>query len=144
MKTTKKIAALSLMLLFAVITAYSTNIGKNGNPIAITMVRHLVVIPSFNDHIFCGTYVVEIRNENGQLVAPPKLFVPGTSQYLFNERPVAGEGVRTAQLRQLVNNDPWQCEFILTAEPSTIKGTFESGKTYRYMLEPKVTGGNKE
>lgn len=115
MKTTKKIAALGVMLLFAVISAYAANIDKGHPPVVNPMIRHIVYIESFNDVPFTGTYVVEIRNESGQLVAYPQLFVPGTSKYVFNERPFEGEGARTAYLRLVTNTDPWLPEKILTA-----------------------------
>lgn len=144
MKTTKNVAAISLMLLFAVVASFSSNAAGIVNPpVANAMIRHLVLIPSFNERQICGNYVVEIRDEKGQLVAPYKFFVPGTSQYVFYERAFSGEGVRTAIIRPASNNDA-QCSLELYAAPVTIKGTFEAGKTYRYILEPKVIGGHKE
>jgi hypothetical protein len=107
------------------------------------MIRHLVLIPSFSDRQICGNYVIEIRNEKGQQVAPAKFFVPGTSIYIFYERAFDGEGVRTALIRPATNNDG-QCMMQVYAAPVTIKGIFEAGKTYRYMLEPKVVSATKE
>jgi hypothetical protein len=143
MKTTKKIAALSLMLLFAVITAYSATIGQVKSPSPNAMIRHQVTIMLLDDKHICGSYVVELRNQFGQLVAPPKIFIPGTLQYLFYERAFDGEAVRTALLRPLTNTDPAQCASPLFAQPVTIKGIFEAGKTYRYDLVPKAQGGKQ-
>ena len=143
MKTTKTIAALSLVLLLAVMNVFAGNTDGVKNPTAAKMIRHLVIIPSFNEQPISAIYAVEIRNENGQLVAPPKMFVPGTSQYVFYERAFAGEGVRTASIRLMVNNDPWVSDLQLQVEPVTIKGTFEAGKTYRYFLEPKLVSGKE-
>ena len=144
MKTMKKIAALGMMLLLAATTTFAADAGGIKNPPIAAVIRHMVVLPIHNDMLFCGTYVIEIRNENGQLVAPPKLFVPGIRQYLFFERVFTGEAVRSANLRQVSNTDPWQCESLLYSEPSVIKGMFEAGKTYRYMLDPKVISNVKD
>jgi hypothetical protein len=143
MKTTKKIAALSLMLLFAVVTVFSANAGGITPAPAKAMVRHLVTVASFNEQPINVVCVVELRNESGQLVAPPQAFQPGKSEYLFQERPFAGEGVRIASMRALVNTDPWQSELQMTVEPFVIKGTFEAGKTYRYFLQPKLVSGKE-
>ena len=143
MKTTKTIAALSLMILFTVVTAFGANAGGAKITPAKAMVRHLVIIPSFNEQPLSVVYAVELRNENGKLVAPPQAFVPGKSEYLFQERAFEGEAVRTASIRQMTNTDPWQSELQLQVEPVTIKGTFEAGKTYRYFLQPKLVSGKE-
>ena len=143
MKTTKKIAALSLMLLFAVITAYSSTIGQTKKPTPSAMIRHQVTIMLQNDNRICGTYVVELRNQKGELVAPPKPFIPGTLQYFFYERAFDGEAVRIALIRPVTNTDPSQCANPIYAEPVAIKGIFEAGKTYRYNLVPKAMGGKE-
>ena len=143
MKTTSRILAISLFLSIIAISAWAADGGVNIKPTAIKMIRHLVIIPSFNDREICGNYVVEIRDEKGQLVAPFKFFVPGTSQYVFFERVFDGEGIRTAIIRPFGHSDA-ACMMQVYAEPVTIKGVFEAGKTYRYFLEPEVVSMKKD
>jgi hypothetical protein len=143
MKTTMKMSALSMMLLFAVVTAYSSAIGiEKKNPAVNLIIRHVVNVVMPNEQPICGAYLIEVRNESGQLVAPAKRFVPGQSAYVFYERADQKEGVgtRTALLRKSSNIKPYECAVTLSAQPFTIKGSFETGKSYRYNLILKLTG----
>lgn len=143
MKTKSTILVISLFLSVITFSALAAGGGTGINPTAVKMIRHMVLIPSFNDREFCGNYVVEIRDEKGQLVAPFKFFVPGTSQYVFFERVFDGEGIRTAIIRPFGHSEA-ACMMQVYAEPVTIKGVFEGGKTYRYFLQPKLVSNIKE
>lgn len=139
MKTINKISALSFLLLFAVVTAFATN------PVAITrtlpksVIAHQVNFPIMPDNSFCGNYVVEMRNQAGQLVAPPQNFLPGQSRYLFLEKAdlSGSEVTRTAILRNAGGTVHSICNWVLTAEPATLKTMFLPGSVYNYNLYPK-------
>jgi hypothetical protein len=139
MKTSYKISALSFLLLFAVVTAFATN------PLAIikntpkSVIAHQVNFPTMPDNLFCGNYVVELRNQAGQLVAPAKNLVPGQNRYVFFEKTdmTGNEGTRTALLRNVSGNLPSMCNLTYTAEPATLKTVFQPGNVYNYDLFPK-------
>ncbi len=143
MKATTKFSVLSLMLVFAVITAFSSTTEKPKPPLPNSTIRHQVSVLMTSDIKICGSYVIELRNQYGALVAPSKLYNPETSLYFFYERGFDGEAVRTALLRPMTITDPAQCDIQLFAEPVTIKGIFETGKTYRYNLVPKAQGAKE-
>ena len=144
MKTTKMISALSIALFFfAVTTAFSAGIGGKGDGVSNNrMVNHHVNVILTLDKVLCNTYQVEILNGKGQLVAPPKRYIPGTSGYDFYERgPV--DGVRIAVLVLAPAHSHFQCEVELFTAPAMLKGIFDAGQTYRYDLFPQ-TQQNKE
>ena len=143
MKTAAKFSALGLVLLFAVSTAMSLNIGgAEKAPPAVSIYRHVVKVMLSGEFPVCGTYLVEIHDINGKLVAPAKAFVPGMSDYVFYER--AGEngskGPRIATLRKVGPTGGAQCLETLRAVPAVVRGPFEAGKTYIFPLYPKVQG----
>jgi len=139
MKTKFNISILSIMLLFATISLFAGTTGITTKTPPNTVIVHQVNIPAMPDKSFCGSYVIEVRNQAGQLVAPPKNLVPGQSRYIFFEKsePSTGEQVRTAMLRQTSGNGSIQCSWVLTAEPATLKAIFKGGNTYNYNLFPK-------
>jgi hypothetical protein len=143
MKTTVKISALSLVLLFAVSTAMSLNIGgAEKAPPAMSIYRHVVKVLMPGEFPVCGTYVVEIHDVKGNLVAPAKAFVPGMSDYVFYERASesGSKGPRIATLRKVGPTGGAQCLETLRVVPAVVRGPFEAGKTYIFNLYPKVQG----
>ena len=131
---------MSIMFLLAVITAWSMNIGKNvKRPKIDPTVCHVVTVTLSSDNTVCGTYAIEIRNQYGVLVAPPQVFTPEVSVYVFLERDdvVGDEGSRTARLIKTDLNNPVQCVVELYSEPATLRGIFELGQTYGYLLKAK-------
>lgn len=140
MKTTVKISAFTLMLVFAVSTAFASSPLRTTPP--SNVILHQVNIVPTAEKFLCGSYVVELRNQFGQLVAQPKNFVPGQNTYYFAEKfdGVLLDGVRTAMLKQITGNGLPACTFTLHADPATLKTTFETGKTYYYDLILKMKG----
>jgi hypothetical protein len=139
MKTSYKISALSFMLLFAVVTAFASNPVTLNKNLPKSVIAHQVNFPNMPDNSFCGDYVVELRNQAGQLVAPAKSLVPGQSRYVFLEKSdlTVNEGTRTASLRNVSGNSPITCNLVFTAQPATIKTVFQPGNVYNYDLYPK-------
>jgi hypothetical protein len=138
MKTTKIYTALTLALvLFAVNTVSSATIGKsdgrvNPNPV----VKHHVTVTLSGDPVICNTYLVEILDGKGNLVAPAKVFVPGVTGYDFYERGPAS-GARVAVLVLAPMHSHFQCETELFTAPAMVFGEFWPGQTYRYDLFPQ-------
>jgi hypothetical protein len=139
MKTTQIFSFLSLVLIFtAFSSAFSSNTGKKEVVPANPVVRHQVNIQlESSDLDLCNTYLVEILDGNGRLVAPAKRYIPSESKYIFYERGPA-KGVRLAVLVLAPTHSQFQCERELFAEPVLVYGPFEAGSTYRYDLFPEL------
>jgi hypothetical protein len=140
MKTTRNYTALSLALLFAATLFASTAFaGKTPGGIAGTScIRYTVNVIINNEKPLCNTYLIEIRNERGVLVAPAKVYTPGVTQYAFYERgPV--EGFRIARLVRAEFGDRYICEYEFFAKPVIQKGRFENGQNYRFDIIPSMT-----
>jgi hypothetical protein len=139
MKTTKIFSVLSLVLIFtAFSSAFSFNTGKKEVVPANPVVRHQVNIQlESSDLDLCNTYLVEILDGNGRLVATPKRYIPSESKYIFYERGPAN-GVRVAVLVLAPTHSQFQCERELFTEPVLVFGPFEAGSSYRYDLFPEL------
>ena len=140
MKTTKNYTVLSLVLIFAAVTsAFSATIGKVNSPVSLnTMVRYHVNINLSTDKTICNIYQVEVLNDKGQIVAPPKPFVAGVSSYEFFERG-PGAGIRIAALVRVDMHNHFICDADLFTTPAQLFGPFLGGQTYRFDLYPRVT-----
>jgi hypothetical protein len=88
-----------------------------------------------NEQQPCNTYIIEIRDGRGQLVAPAQRYVGGISKYDFYERGPA-YGVRIAILKRAYFGDHFICEIEFYTMPAMVNGPFQVGKTYRYDLFP--------
>jgi hypothetical protein len=139
MKTTKNYLILSFaMILAAVTSTFANGIEKiNGQPAVNTGIRHQVNVIVTIDKPLCNTYLVEIRDGHGQLVAPAQRFTPGITKYTFSERGPA-EGVRIARLVIADYPHHFVCENELFTTPAIIVGKFLNGQTYRFDLFPSL------
>jgi hypothetical protein len=144
MKTTKMYFALSLALIFAVSTStFAAATGKIPvQPKVSRGIQHHVNVSLSSNKPLCNTYLVEIRDEHGQLIAPAQPYIGGVTGYDFFERGPS-EGIRVALLTRANFGDRYICEMELFTSPVVLKGLFEIGKTYRYDLFPS-TQPNKE
>jgi hypothetical protein len=106
------------------------------------VINHHVNINLTIDKRLCNFYQVEILNEKGELVAPPKPYIAGQSKYDFYERGPAS-GIRVAALVLSPAYSHFSCDTELFTKPAALKGNFEAGQTYRYDLYPQ-TQQNKE
>ena len=143
MKTTKIYTALSLALIFAAATSvFSAKIGKttqiSGNP----GIRYQVNIHLTGEINVCNTYLVEIRDGKGQLVAPAKHYISGVSRYEFSERG-PGSGVRIAALVVSNIGDRFVCDKELFTTPVPMAGPFLNYQIYRFDLFPKAQGSRE-
>jgi hypothetical protein len=144
MKTTKIYTVLSLVLVFAAVTSsFGSAIGKiTAEGVVNRGIHHVVNVNLTIDKPLCNTYLVEIRDAQGQLVAPSQRYVPGVSKYEFFERGPAS-GVRIASLVRANYGNHFICEYELFTSPAFVAGPFLIGQTYRFDLFPSLQP-NKE
>ena len=146
MKTTKKISVLSLVLILAAVNTSFSGTGKPGFNDNITPgIRYQVNVHLTADLALCNTYLVQVVDESGRLVAQPKRFVPGISIYTFVElplpigilRPLGWKAKRTAMLISAGSGDV-VCTTDLVTRPDSKVGTFVPGQTYSFNLYPGI------
>jgi hypothetical protein len=141
MKTTKLFTVLSLILIFVGINTVYPGNGLIDKP---QMTRKINIKYEVNVYLFsridlCNTYLVQVTDETGRLVAPPKIFVPGVSRYIFAEEGPAQGKVRVAMLLIAPDADPYICPIHIGARPDVKMGPFLQGETYPFVLRPILT-----
>jgi len=138
MKTTKFVTILSLILLFAGINSlFSNNNLTDKQQITRKInIKYEVNVYLFSRIDLCNTYLVQVTDETGRLVAPPKTFVPGISRYVFAEDGPAQGKVRVAMLVMAPDVDPYVCSTHIGARPDVKMGPFLQGQTYPFVLRP--------
>ena len=143
MKTAKIFSVLSLALIFATAsTLYSKDrITDNKIQGPKKGIRYEVTIHLSQLVSFCNTYLVKITDESGRAVAPPQVYVPGVSKYVFNETVVVPARVRIASLSLLANVDPYYCSYNLVTKSEPMMGPFKAGQAYSFNLFPMVVKG---
>ena len=143
MKTTKFFAIISLVLFFSGINAsFSKNVEPlHSKTVQSTGITYLVVLhPDFMTTP-CGTYLVQIVDETGRLVAPVQVFDPGINRYSFNERISANANMNSRRVAILVPvkyPDHYICSSPLFTLPAVKSGPFVAGKTYTFDLYPQT------
>lgn len=144
MKTMKSISMLLLFVSCAVFATTDASAGdvRNARINPARGIHHRVNVILPGEYNSCRTYVIEIRDGQGQLVAPGQVFNGSVETYDFYERGPA-TGIRFARLIEVFFGDPAECEYQLHAAPVMIIGKFNCGETYRYDLV-LVIGAQKE
>jgi hypothetical protein len=138
MKTTKFFSVLSLALIFAGVTAGFTT--KHETPQSKALpgigIKYQVIIHSGLSAKPCNTYLIQVVDETGRLVAPPQTFVPGVNRYFFNEKfSATGSPVsRRAAMLVPVKDHYAPCSSPIFAIPDVKAGPFWSGQTYFFNL----------
>jgi hypothetical protein len=135
MKTTKFFLAISLALIFAI--GFNAMGGQPVVPIkkptgnTSKTITHVVRIALANQVPFHNDqFEIRFTNGSGQLIAEPKAFVPGVSEYIFTEEGNI-QGTRIASLVRLPNNH--NSYYI---RPVIKRGVFLGGCTYTYVIVP--------
>jgi hypothetical protein len=143
MKTTKFFAVLSLALIFAGVNAIyaGDNPNNKSKKPDLPNIRYEVAVHLSLGASLCNTYYVQVTDESGRLVAPPKAFVPGISKYVFNETVSVPGRARIASLVLPANVDPYACPNILVTKPEIKMGTFLPGRTISFDLFPVIQKG---
>lgn len=136
MKTTNILYTLSFVLILtAAVTSVSlAGVDQKNNPAPVnTMIRLQVNVILLNEKPLCNFWMVEIRDGNGNLVAPAKPYTTGVTRYDFFERGPAN-GSRIAVLAKYRYGDHYVCETEIFTNPSVLFGPFCCGQTYRLSL----------
>lgn len=139
MKTTKIYAILSLLLVVSSLTTLFAN--TSGELIIKSQISrgitHQVNVYLSTEKTICNTYLVEVRDGAGQLVAPAQVYVSGVTSYRFYERGPAS-GVRVASLVLMHYGKHYVCDVELFTKAVKLTGSFLNGQTYRYDLFPSA------
>jgi hypothetical protein len=143
MKTTKFFSVLSLALIF--VAANSVYAGsKPTNDLRQEFkpsIRYEVTVHFSLGVSMCNTYWVRVTYENGRLVAPPKIFAPGISKYVFIESVSTPGKARVASLVLSPDTDPYACPNNLITKPDVRRGSFKAVNTYSFDLFPLLQRG---
>jgi hypothetical protein len=139
MKTIKFYIVLSLVLVLAAVTsAFAASIGEiNTQASGNHGIHYQVNIHSSYEKTLCNTYLIEIRDGQRQLVAPPQRYISGVTRYDFYERGPAS-GVRVASLVLATYGQHYVCDVELFTTPAVMRGPYLNGQTYRFDLYPKA------
>jgi hypothetical protein len=146
MKTTNNLSALGLALIFVGITAGFSKKVADINTSQVfrgPTITYLVNVHVSADIPLCNSYLVQITDETGRLVAPAQPFVLGKNLYTFysvsKERGYRERG--TKRIAMLVTNTKFgalECDNKLYAQADVKSGLFVVGQTYTFNLFPFV------
>jgi hypothetical protein len=137
MKTTKILSVISFALIFVgMTTVFATN---NNGPTPIEQlagINYKVLLHSDFMSNPSGTYVIQITDESGRLVAAPQVWVPGVNIYTFRERFSAVSTPGTRRVAKLISvKGPYLPGAPpVYAAPDVKVGPFLSGHTYYFNL----------
>ena len=143
MKTTKFFSVLSLALIFVGVTSgFSKNFENlKAKNLQGTGIRYQVAIHPELSTAPCNTYLVQIVDETGSLVAPAQVFVLGVNKYVFYEKVSAMGSMyprRVAKLIPIKYPEHYVCAYPLFTLPDVKIGPFLSGQTYNFDLYPRT------
>jgi hypothetical protein len=142
MKTLKMLAILGLVLIVSAGTLLAGQPQTKNQPILkkARVVTYVVRIDNQSDMNLAAGYRVMITDPAGNLVAPPKPFVPGITHYTFYEgSPV--DGFRTASLVKYPSETgAW------VIPPVTLCGEFQPGAAYLFniVVNPPFRNAGKD
>jgi len=144
MKTTKLFTVLSLALIFIGLNSVYSSDRLTGNT---QMTRKINIKYEVNVYLFsrielCNTYLVQVTDETGRLVAPPQIFVPGVSKYVFNEAGNLKGRKRVAILELSTSPVHYACPYDIFTPPDVKIGPFEKGKILNFDLYPRAEDPN--
>jgi hypothetical protein len=137
-KITLSLISLAMVLFFGLSAYPHVNLdqGIYPKPKAATITYSVDVIVSPETPL-CGSYLVMMTDEAGNMVAPAQPFVHGVTTYMFNEVWHDFIGVRTARMVYAPNKEG-VCSQQLYAEPDAMFNFFMTGQMYHFDLYPTV------
>ena len=141
MKTIKFFSVLSLaLILFGVTGAFSKKTDPIGSvSLQVLGIQYHVSIHPALSAAPCNTYLVQVVDETGRLVAPAQVYVPGINGYSFVEK-FSTDVNRTRRIAMLVEVKSPQrpiCTSSLFTLPAIRLGPFLAGHLYTFDLYPK-------
>jgi hypothetical protein len=144
MKTIKIISVLSFALILATANTVFSDIPEKpaNREDKIIGVNFLVQVHLASDLALNGTYLVQLTDESGALVAPPQKFVPGVNSYVFIKNlwnlpfnDLKWKSRISAMLILVSSSDP-TTNMELVTTPNTKIVTIAKGRTYFFNLYP--------
>jgi hypothetical protein len=144
MKTlVSKLSIVTLIIFFASTSfSYSkkdprrTNNGNNSAGITF-----VVNIDAIGAGSHCYTYIVSVRDENGNYVDGSIVYTPFVQTYVFHESgPVSG--TRSAHLERIDYSCSNSCNNVYYTQPDHAQANFRNGRTYVFKLEPSSVPSN--
>jgi hypothetical protein len=141
MKTTKLLSILGLIMIFSgAAKVYSDNVSANIPRMTTTnSIRYEVNVYFFSRIELCNTYLIQVTDETGRPVAPPKTFVPGIQRYIFTETGPAQGKIRVAMLVRIPDAAETSCRNQIGARDDVKLGPFTPGQSYPFLLRPFLT-----
>ena len=138
MKTTKIISVLGLSLILAATTAgFSKNVQKSDlKGSTAPGIRYQVNVHLSTEKSICNTYLVQVVDETGRLVAAPQVFVPGVTSYAFMDTGNGSGNKRIAMLVMATYPSHFVCANDLFTTPDVENGPFLLGRSYAFDLYP--------
>ena len=141
-KFVTRLTAVTLIVLLSV--SVQSNSKKeprrtNGNsPAGITYVVNVDAVGAGN---LCYTYIVSIRDENGNYVDGSIIYTPSVETYVFHENGPAS-GTRSAHLERIDYSCSNTCNNIFYTQPDHAQANFRNGRSYIFHLEPSSVPAN--
>ena len=127
------------MILFAANSGTAKNTVNNKVPGPIVNVRYEVNIHLAAEMSLCNTYLVEILDASGRLVAPVQEFTPGKNLYNFYEQTRDIVGIRIARLVLAPERELGICPQELFTPPAVKLIHFMDHETYNFDLIPSAS-----
>ena len=137
-KAATSILSLAIILFFASPASSLLNLNRDINPKpTVATINYNVEVHVKVDLPVCGSYLVMMTDESGNMVAPAQPYVEGTTMYSFHEVWHDFIGMRSARL-VLSNSKEGVCNQPMTADPESMFSYFVQGQTYHFDLYPNV------
>ena len=131
MKTLKINTILSLALILFAVTSATAKSTNNPKPAGSSVnVRYEVNIQFAASEPLCNSYLVEILDASGNMVAPAQVFIPGQDLYTFYEQTRLTIGIRIARLVLAPKVYHFTCEQELFTPPAVKVIHFIDRQTY--------------
>ena len=137
MKTLKINTILSLALILFAVTSATAKSTNNPKPAGSSVnVRYEVNIQFAASEPLCNSYLVEILDASGNMVAPAQVFIPGQDLYTFYEQTRLTIGIRIARLVLAPMVYHFNCDQELFTPPAIKVIHFVDRQTYTFDLAP--------
>ena len=137
MKTTKITSVISAALIIFGMIAVSSGLNANKGivnsvPVDKATITYVVNIsPANGMDVLMPGYVIVLTDNKGKVVGTPKVIVPGSWTYTFQEQGPA-YGTRTARLVR----PPHTTGPVILYKDASIRGPFDAGGIYSITLYP--------
>ena len=106
------------------------------------VVSYVVNVDNTYAHGFCGDYYVMVTMPCGNPIAPPKLFVEGVGNYVFQEEGTVS-GNRVAKLVQVSSQSTSVCPLQVYTQPVSQPINYSNNTLSMFFLYPQLVPGDE-